>query len=64
MWIYIFKLSLNLVSCTVLFLKKFTFGISTEGARLSYLCIICPLGDTDKYIIVIYLSLGKYHTAK
>ena len=40
--------------------EKFTFGISTIRAKLSCLCIICPLGQVkfslDKYIMAIYFS--------
>ena len=40
--------------------KKFTFGFSTIRAKLSCLCIICPLGQvkfsSDRYIMAIFLS--------
>ena len=44
--------------------KEFTHGISKVRAKLSSLCIIYSLGQVkfplDKYIMAIYLSLGKY----
>ena len=54
-----FQLSLYLVSYC--FQKKFTIGISI--VRASCLCIIHSSGQgkfsLDKYIMAIYLSLGK-----
>ena len=44
--------------------KEFIHGTSKLKAKLSSLCIIYSLGQIkfslDKYIMAIYLSLGKY----
>ena len=59
--LHCFQLSLYLVSNCF---KDFLHGISKVRAKLSYLCIICSLGQVkfslDRYIIAMYLSLGKY----
>ena len=43
---------------------EFMHGISKVRAKLGSLCIICSLGQVrfslDKYLMVIYLSLGSY----
>ena len=58
------EFSLEFISDFILFSKKkLTFSISTVKAKISCLCIICPLGQVkfslDMYIMAIYLSLGK-----
>ena len=51
------QFSLEFISDFILFSKKLTFTISTVSAKLSCLCIICPLGQVkfslDKYIMAI-----------
>ena len=59
--------SMEFIFGFILFKKEFkhvNYCLSTLKAKLSSLCIICSLGQVkpslDKYLILIYLSLGKY----
>ena len=56
--IHSFQLNLNLV-----YKRVYINGIKEVRAKLRSLCIICSLGQVkyslDKYIMVIYLPLGK-----
>ena len=52
----------------ILFLKSLynhVYCFNTLRAKLTSLCIICPLGQVklslDKNLTTIYLSQGKYH---
>ena len=61
--LHCFQLSLYLVSDFYTVFNEFMHGISIVRAKLSSLCTICSLRQVifslDKYIIAIYLSLGK-----
>ena len=60
--LHCFHLSLYLVSYC--FFKEFMYSDQQRKCKLGSLCITCFLGQVkfslDKYIMAIYLSLGKY----
>ena len=56
--------SFEFISGFILFFKEFMYGDQQSKGKLGSLCITCSLGQVkfslDKYIMAIYLSLGKY----